>query len=385
MSMKNVCLSCFISAFMMCGFVLSSPRAASIDEQTATGPEAVDTPVAGLPEDHPVLNAVVKWVQLAQNNTHEESGGKELGPENPPPPDPHPKPKQTPPAPKPEEKPDERLEQKEPAPQPKVVPKPKPTPAEEVGGGPVKEPTLVPKPVPVIKKRVVAPPGQAPVIEIKAPQFVEWPHLAKVETTLSGGPSREVIRKITPEPAEGDLMYGFKEVTDADGNTLKVQDTNNFSFVGDSGKIYTIRFLVIGKDAGYDEKEVRIQFKDSRPAKVVKQEVSAPQNINDQLRKWAGEVATTNLKFELAQVAKAGHEAAAEIRAGKEDGGKAIELWKSIVYIKLGRTAYDAWTAPPNGRAFFDYINDMFIDNLAAKDSNPPNFLDTVCDILEGK
>lgn len=242
-----------------------------------------------------------------------------------------------------------------------------------------------PDPAPT-KAHSPQPSPAAPTISIKAPRTVELAHLVRIEIEPSGGPIREMEVTITPEPEPDDLVYGFKEIAGPDGRPLRVEDRNRLAFTGPPG-VYTIEVLAIGAEKGYARQEARVQIRDPRPvvptAETTAAHASQSQQPDDLLRQWVAGVNSSNRQAEALEVAKAARETAQEIRANRSEPIRAIEDWKTAAYLRMGKS-FAAWNQNPNGKSFFAYAEDLFIDSAGLRDFNPANLLDSLADVLEG-
>ncbi len=152
-----------------------------------------------------------------------------------------------------------------------------PAPQEE----PKSKPEVETKPAPIEPKlerlasKKSAAKGEAPIVSIKVPTEIVMPHLVPVVLEYTGGPVREVEVTITPPPAEGDKVYGFKEVMGPDGEAIQVIDQNKFFITGEP-RVYAIHVLAIGAERGYCEQEARVVIRDPRPAVVKEAAKSGP-------------------------------------------------------------------------------------------------------------
>lgn len=235
-------------------------------------------------------------------------------------------------------------------------------------------PETVEPPRKPIEPPTAATPAAAPIVTIKAPRSIDMPHLVHVEIEASGGPVRELEIDIQPEPDPDDLVY-------------ETADRRKFCFTAPPG-VYTIEVLAIGAEKGFAREEARLQIRDPRPPQIAAPSLALAQPAassqpEELLRQWVAGVNSSNRQLEALEVAKAARETAGEIRAGRADPARAVEDWKTAAYLRMGK-AFAAWNANPNGKSFFAYAGDLFVDSAGLRDFNPANLLDSLADILEG-
>jgi hypothetical protein len=238
-----------------------------------------------------------------------------------------------------------------------------------------------PPPAPEPEPIVTPPPAPVPLaLQIVAPNTADAGDFIHVELKVTGE-AREFAFTIEKR--------GSAEPVPASNIIIDQVDPRKFIFAGKEG-VYTIRAYAIGATQGMKEAEHRLQVREPYQPPPPRVEPVEPQSPADLLRMAALDVHSDNRDIELLEIAKAGHEVAADIKNGRLAPARAAKEWANKAYLRLGRTVFQAWNESETGPSFFGRLKQLIDDSVEAakaakQEPNIANLVDNLSSLMEGK